>query len=273
MALRPIRFRGGADKPGSGTLPCSWRRGSDSNARAALLRPSGFRPAPLGLSGTSPVIIFDGTGAIFDARPVHVLAAGVRFGLTKPCGFPGFKAGAIDHSANPPNWRPRAGTRHPALPPFTARHTGRSCRRSYSVEGCGHNRSAGLSPRLVRAKIGCRPTRSFKTPRSRELGIALGFRITPTGAIRFVQGSAVFPMWWDWVGNPSFATACYLVENIGIGPIASCLQSISVPQHIPLHQVCARRPLMPAKRTCGVTIPASAASHRSPRRPWRITRP
>lgn len=36
-------------------IPAVWRRGSDSNARAALLRPSAFQAAPLDLSGTSPI--------------------------------------------------------------------------------------------------------------------------------------------------------------------------------------------------------------------------
>ena len=43
-----------------------WRRDRDSNPGAAFLQPSAFQAAPLGLSGTSPV----------------VLAAGVRFELT-----------------------------------------------------------------------------------------------------------------------------------------------------------------------------------------------
>lgn len=86
----------------------------------------------------------------------------------------------------------------------------------------------------------------------------------PTSATWFVQGSSVSPEWWgDGLATQSFATACNtVVEDIGIGPIASCLQSISVPQHIPLHQVCTLRPVRPPRGHTAFRIAVAAASHR-----------
>ena len=66
-----------------------WRRDSDSNAGAALLRPSAFQAAPFDLSGISPGIVCPRMAAVFHPGATRIptarctpLRGGV--GLAKP---------------------------------------------------------------------------------------------------------------------------------------------------------------------------------------------